>query len=584
MDDPKMREKVSNLMETTQRSEEDVCYALYECEYDLDRAVIFLLETLPVGAFATTSKKKKNRLVSVSGNGNGTGTNDANAGDGEWNNNENNSSSGGGGSGTGAASHQNAGGADGRDKSRSRGGARGGSGGGSRGGGRPRDLRSGGENDRNGGENWRGRGRISGGRGGYGGSRGGRGGRMGPRGQGRDPIRTPRNQDHQEIDSWDSTQVSLTNNNANDHTNKSEDTWGDWDNEEYTGSLSDTKVFTPSTHQNQVTVPTELSAPPGLEQINPPPLQQQPTAEDLVQQYSTTVVSSTATAAAAAAAVNNSVQYPELLSRQKIDVVMPQINSASSSLSAEQSQYFKQLSAQNSNLQGTNNVNVNSTYQQSQSVQYSTTPYGNNTAYNDQVQQPVRRQRARVPPPSKIPSSAVEMPGDTLNNIGYLDVQFGGLDFGTEDTGFEQQQGNVATNLVEAKTDVSDYQTKPSGVPKSNLQSGLQTSQNVSKNFALPSCSYLFSFSSQTDNLPASYAQRTSNIPIPSSVHTGTQLDQLTKADPYNQTNNASTGGYHNANYSSTKTPYQPTGVVIPQGYNSYSNTQVTHKSDFLFI
>ena len=33
--------------------------------------------------------------------------------------------------------------------------------------------------------------------------------------------------------------------------------------------------------------------------------------------------------------------------------------------------------------------------------------------------------RARLPPPSKIPSSAVEMPGDSLSN---LDVQFGGLD------------------------------------------------------------------------------------------------------------------------------------------------------------
>lgn len=47
-DDPKMREKVANLMETTQRTEEEVCCALYECDNDLDRAVIFLLEQLPV--------------------------------------------------------------------------------------------------------------------------------------------------------------------------------------------------------------------------------------------------------------------------------------------------------------------------------------------------------------------------------------------------------------------------------------------------------------------------------------------------------------------------------------------------------
>ena len=47
-EDPKMREKVATLMETTQRSEEEVCCALYECDNDLDRAVTFLLETLPV--------------------------------------------------------------------------------------------------------------------------------------------------------------------------------------------------------------------------------------------------------------------------------------------------------------------------------------------------------------------------------------------------------------------------------------------------------------------------------------------------------------------------------------------------------
>lgn len=43
-----MREKVASIMETTQRSEEEVCCALYECDYDLDRAVIFLFEALPV--------------------------------------------------------------------------------------------------------------------------------------------------------------------------------------------------------------------------------------------------------------------------------------------------------------------------------------------------------------------------------------------------------------------------------------------------------------------------------------------------------------------------------------------------------
>lgn len=51
IEDPKMREKVASLMDMTQRSEEEVCCALYECDNDLDRAVIFLFEALPVVSF-----------------------------------------------------------------------------------------------------------------------------------------------------------------------------------------------------------------------------------------------------------------------------------------------------------------------------------------------------------------------------------------------------------------------------------------------------------------------------------------------------------------------------------------------------
>lgn len=50
-EDPKMREKVAELMEMTHRSEEDVCCALSECDNDLNRAGLFLLETLPVVSF-----------------------------------------------------------------------------------------------------------------------------------------------------------------------------------------------------------------------------------------------------------------------------------------------------------------------------------------------------------------------------------------------------------------------------------------------------------------------------------------------------------------------------------------------------
>lgn len=654
MDDPKIQEKIQNLMETTQRSEEEVCCALQECDNDLDRAVIFLLETLPVGAFATTSKKKKNKSQNKE-------QNDIAAGDGDWDNVGNVGSGSGGGGGLSADSKDRRGNRPGNQRTGDRPGGLGSRGG--RGGGF-RDGERGGDRDRNGfdrgGRGPRGRdGRDGGpGRGSYGGgSRGGRGG--GPRGGtrgpglGRDLNRGPRPTDHQEIDMWDAVATPSANDlNKPEESSAFADTWGDWDNEEYTGSLSDTKVFTPSsqvaattppaqqqqqptassTTQSQpssqsqqpttpqpvqsqatpvqpatvsasVTNPTELSAPPGLEQqiLNPP----QPKETDLVQQYSTTVVSSTATAAAAA-----TVQYPDLHSaptaaqhlRQALDI--PQINSTSS-LSAEQSQYFSTLSSQNSNLQ----ASVVNSYQQS-SVQYPTS-YGSSSTYSDQVtssqQAPAaRRPRARVPPPSKIPSSAVEMPGDSLNNIGYLDVQFGGLDFGTDDTfdnvpvtdkfsatSLEQSTPSsvqLPSAVQPTQSEVSDYQSKPSVVTnlqqqKSNLTSSLQSTQ------ILPGQSDSLT-ATQNDSLSNSYSQRNTSTVVPSSVSSGVNvnsinsststLEQLTKTDPYSQSTgtNAGSGGYQNVSYSTSqanKTSSYPSSAA-PQGYNnsSYSSTQVS--------
>lgn len=119
-------------METTQRSEEDVCYALYECDNDVEKAVIYLLETLEVGAFATTSKKKKNRSAASTNEANTAGG--GNSGGDDWDDMANNNN-------TSVSSNSNNNTnsnnimSDNRDRSRGRGGIRG-----SRGGlGRPRD-------------------------------------------------------------------------------------------------------------------------------------------------------------------------------------------------------------------------------------------------------------------------------------------------------------------------------------------------------------------------------------------------------------------------------------------------------------
>ncbi|XP_056131056.1 ubiquitin-associated protein 2-like isoform X2 [Lampris incognitus] len=57
-------------------------------------------------------------------------------------------------------------------------------------------------------------------------------------------------------------------------------------------------------------------------------------------------------------------------------------------------------------------------------------PPGTETPISEPPQRQIKTQRRRVPLPSKIPSSAVEMPGST--DVSGLNVQFGALDFGSE--------------------------------------------------------------------------------------------------------------------------------------------------------
>lgn len=511
-------------MEMTERSEEDACYALYECDNDVERAVVYLLENLEVGAFSTTTKKKKNKTTSADGAGD--------ADEFESNN------------------HQRDGGRDGNnDRSRnSRGNNRGRPDGGfNRGRSRPSgDSRDDRAMDRPG----RGMGPRRGGFSGkirlpssyemiknitISGARGGRGGRMGPRGgpssyrdqNHRSNFRANNQDQPAEIDNWDpaSTQVVRE--------SKGDETWGDcgdWDNEEYTGSLSDTKVFTPS--GGTQSSGQDLAAPPGLEQqiLNPP-------SQNDVTQYSATVVSSTATAGA----LNNG-QYSEMPNTAQALRNALEMPMQSASLSAEQSQYFNTLGSQNS-------AGYAST------VQY---PYNEQVANQQaprQQQQQQQRPRARVPPPSKIPSSAVEMPGDGLNV--YLGgVQFGELDFGTgteesyETEKYEQSAGD-------------EYANKGSGVSKGS-QSGLGGLQQSQLNAD--------SISSAQGDLSSGYAQRGN----PNVGTTGGQsaLDQLTKpTDIYNHATGTTAGGnaYQNLSYSSTQ---KSGGYQTGYGTNAYNSTQ----------
>lgn len=95
--------------------------------------------------------------------------------------------------------------------------------------------------------------------------------------------------------------------------------------------------------------------------------------------------------------------------------------------------------------------------------------------------------------------------------------------------------------------------------------------------------------STQNDNLTSGYTQRGvsstnvqqsgSNVGVSMNNSTNSTLDQLSKSDPYNQSNTSNANVYqssYSSNATTNKTPsYQPSGAG--QGYNStnYTNSQV---------
>lgn len=207
-------EKVKFVMETTCKSEEEVCLVLHDCDYDMEQAVLTLLESSSQSAFATSVKKKKNRQSSTSK----TETADGGGGTGgveDWDAPQQSNLSGLQGGPAGASGNSNA---PDRERSRIRGGPRLSKGRGDSRGWRGREGRGGNDGDRginqedsgrggNDGYNRRGReNRMSNGPGRGGGSgRGGRGGgRMGPRTyQSRDGGPRSHNRNMGTVETWE---------------------------------------------------------------------------------------------------------------------------------------------------------------------------------------------------------------------------------------------------------------------------------------------------------------------------------------------------------------------------------------------
>ncbi|KAK7135461.1 hypothetical protein R3I94_014203 [Phoxinus phoxinus] len=99
-----------------------------------------------------------------------------------------------------------------------------------------------------------------------------------------------------------------------------------------------------------------------------------------------------------------------------------------------------------------------------------------------------RPQRRRVPPPSKIPSSAVEMPGSA--DVSGLNVQFGALDFGSESTveNLDQSESSYQEPAAAPQTQCSLY-SKPTTISESlgGLPPAVMESSYPSASLGLPS-------------------------------------------------------------------------------------------------
>jgi hypothetical protein len=287
--------------------------------------------------------------------------------------------------------------------------------------------------------------------------------------------------------------------------------------------LAETKVFTPSTQP-------DISAPPGLEQIH------QPTANAATGQYGELHSASTA-----AQQLRQALEMPSMGQQSSVP------------LSAEQSQYFNTLGSQNTGPAAAYQSSVQYNYNDQQQAPRS-------QAQQAQQQQQQQRTRARVPPPSKIPASAVEMPDVDLP--AYLDVQFGGLDFGTGTE--ESYETDKFTQGIDQST--GDDYTKGSVVTSKGTGTqglgGLQPSQLIQNSDSISS-------STQAD-LSSGYAQRNT-----ASMGTGTTqsaLDQLKPGADIYASAATGTNAYQNLSYqSATQKGYQ-----AGYGGNAYNANQAS--------
>ncbi|XP_077510596.1 ubiquitin-associated protein-like lingerer isoform X2 [Amblyomma americanum] len=384
-DDPDIKNKVLQVMEVTGQSSDAVVIALHDCDNDPTRAITMLIEgNKQEGEWETRGKKKKPVK--------------------EANQPQAQPQKGDQGGGPVSSNKENRGGPRGEGgppRNTPRGSGRGGGGGG-RGGSwknkenekNERNLEDGRAGDRERGGDMRPRGGSRrGGRGGRGGgSVGGRGSRtFQNRGFGHEGF-------PQSMDTWTNStsagqsrggqqQDSMPVGNWNNDLAASED----WSEEDWTGQL-ETKVFTAS---GVSATPTPAPDTASIMQLLKETPHETLSVAQYNQQATESIKAAVGVGSSAASSMTNSTYLPAQSATASGDV-----------------------------------VSVTASKPIAPAPQRTKTP------------------KVRVPPPSKIPESAVEMPEDSV--VSSLDVQFGGLEFGTDTFDFGATDGLAAVSTSQS--------------------------------------------------------------------------------------------------------------------------------------
>jgi len=493
--DPMRKAKISQVMDITGKTEDEVATALFDCSWDETKAIELLLEEGGgLGSWEETGKKKKKKIQDEKENGkDNEDWNDDFDPNNQFDNRERSRN-------RGPPRLRNRGGSQGQ-----MGGQRGesdqwknrefqenernyDSGAGRGRGGRGMGPRS--RGGANGAQRGHQRGRGAGGPRGY----NSRGNEFGERTDQRPPMDTG---GFGQIDTWN----PMGNTSEGDQNrqqqapgqqlqqrhpkmNSSKDAfdnagnWGDdfpaaedWDNDEYTGSLTESKVFTPSGSsqaKSAVGEPVNGPVPPHPTAVGSSPGGPAPVG----------TVGDTPPTAANNSLSGSSYSQPIDISAllQKPGGLAGGPTAAPGGPTASLSQYNQTATQDLKSAIGIGS-GVKATSEQlapgygSSSLSYSSSSAGNvapgytsttshptssfNSAAPGSAFSPIKPAavtngsssgskalpRARLPPPSKIPSSAVEMPGDSLSN---LDVQFGGLDL---QFGGSNNDSNSSTNF-----------------------------------------------------------------------------------------------------------------------------------------